>query len=64
MDGFSFNMFVEACVLTGCDYYEALPNMGVVNVFNYMKKHGSTAKVFDHLIEKGTTVKKITGVNF
>ncbi|KAI8573788.1 hypothetical protein RHMOL_Rhmol01G0302800 [Rhododendron molle] len=47
--GFTQQMLLEMCILSGCDYLPSLPGMGLKKAHALMKKFGSYDKVIKHL---------------
>ncbi|KAG5517098.1 hypothetical protein RHGRI_037749 [Rhododendron griersonianum] len=47
--GFTKQMLLEMCILSGCDYLLSLPGMGLKKAHALMKKFGSYDKVIKHL---------------
>lgn len=43
--GFTKQMLLEMCILSGCDYLMSLPGMGLKKAHALMKKFGSYDKV-------------------
>ena len=42
---FTFEMFVDFCILRGCDYLESLPKIGLKTALQYISKHKSIEEV-------------------
>lgn len=51
-EGFSRRMFLETCVLSGCDYYKGLHDMNIRDVIRYMSKYKSAENIFKQLGEE------------
>ncbi|XP_060676493.1 exonuclease 1 isoform X1 [Ziziphus jujuba] len=47
--GFTKQMFLEMCILSGCDYLQSLPGMGIKKAHAFVKKFTSYEKVIKHL---------------
>nr|XP_027085750.1 exonuclease 1 isoform X1 [Coffea arabica] len=47
--GFTKQMLLEMCILSGCDYLQSLPGMGLKKAHTLMKKFKSYDKVLKHL---------------
>ncbi|KAA8519582.1 hypothetical protein F0562_013794 [Nyssa sinensis] len=47
--GFTKQMLLEMCILSGCDYLQSLPGMGLKRAHALMKKFKSYDKVIKHL---------------
>jgi flap endonuclease-1 len=43
--GMDMNMFVDFCILSGCDYTDTINQIGPVTSFNLIKKHGNIEEV-------------------
>lgn len=43
--GFTKQMFLEMCILSGCDYLQSLPGMGLKKAHTFIKKFKSYDKV-------------------
>ncbi|KAK1368860.1 Exonuclease 1 [Heracleum sosnowskyi] len=49
LTGFTKQMFLEMCILSGCDYLQSLPGMGLKRAHALIKKFKSYDKVIKHL---------------
>ncbi|XP_059669371.1 exonuclease 1 [Cornus florida] len=49
LTGFTKQMLLEMCILSGCDYLQSLPGMGLKKAHALMKKFKSYEKVIKHL---------------
>ncbi|KAL1834059.1 exonuclease 1 isoform X2 [Daucus carota subsp. sativus] len=49
LTGFTKQMFLEMCILSGCDYLQSLPGMGLKKAHGLVKKFKSYDKVIKHL---------------
>uniref|UniRef100_A0A5B7CBH9 Exonuclease 1 n=1 Tax=Davidia involucrata TaxID=16924 RepID=A0A5B7CBH9_DAVIN len=47
--GFTKQMFLEMCILSGCDYLQSLPGMGLKRAYALVKKFKSYENVIKHL---------------
>nr|POE91781.1 exonuclease 1 [Quercus suber] len=47
--GFTKQMLLEMCILSGCDYLQSLPGMGLKRAYALIKKFKSYDKVIKHL---------------
>ncbi|MBA0871729.1 hypothetical protein Goshw_029397 [Gossypium schwendimanii] len=54
--GFTKQMLLEMCILSGCDYLQSLPGMGLRRAHALMKKFKSYDKVIKHLRYSTVTV--------
>lgn len=45
LTGFTKQMFLEMCILSGCDYLQSLPGMGLKKAHGLVKKFKSYDKV-------------------
>ncbi|BAT73569.1 hypothetical protein LR48_Vigan01g038800 [Vigna angularis] len=55
-EGFNRQMVLEMCILSGCDYLQSLPGMGLKRAHASIKKFGSYDKVLKHLRYSGVSV--------
>ncbi|TKY60094.1 Exonuclease 1 [Spatholobus suberectus] len=55
-EGFNRQMLLEMCILSGCDYLQSLPGMGLKRAHASIKKFRSYDKVLKHLIYSGVSV--------
>ncbi|KAL2343232.1 hypothetical protein Fmac_004517 [Flemingia macrophylla] len=55
-EGFSRQMLLEMCILSGCDYLQSLPGMGLKRAHASIKKFRSYDKVLKHLRYSGVSV--------
>ncbi|RDX95440.1 Exonuclease 1 [Mucuna pruriens] len=55
-EGFNRQMLLEMCILSGCDYLQSLPGMGLKRAHASIKKFGSYDKVLKHLRYSGVSV--------
>ncbi|XP_049851153.1 uncharacterized protein LOC126325491 [Schistocerca gregaria] len=46
---FSLEMLRYMCILSGCDYLESLPGMGIKKAYLLLSQHGDINKVLNHL---------------
>ena len=44
-DGFTHQMLLEMCILSGCDYLQSLPGMGLKRAHSIIKRFNSYDKV-------------------
>ncbi|KAL2484236.1 Exonuclease 1 [Forsythia ovata] len=49
LTGFTHNMILEMCILSGCDYLQSLPGMGLKKSHALVKKFKTYDKVIKHL---------------
>ncbi|WZZ03886.1 hypothetical protein YC2023_089807 [Brassica napus] len=49
LSGFSSQMLLEMCILSGCDYLQSLPGMGLKRAHTLITKFKSYARVIKHL---------------
>jgi len=49
---FSFNQFMDFCILCGCDYTCTIPKLGPVTAFNYIKEWGSIENMISNMPQK------------
>ncbi|KAK9820784.1 hypothetical protein WJX74_002931 [Apatococcus lobatus] len=54
--GFTHDMFVETCILAGCDFVKALPGIGIKKAHAQMKRLKAINKVCRSLRYSGTSV--------
>ncbi|ONK75704.1 uncharacterized protein A4U43_C03F19660, partial [Asparagus officinalis] len=47
--GFTKQMLLEMCILSGCDYLQSLPGMGLKRAYSLVQKFKSYEKVIKHL---------------
>lgn len=43
------DLFVDFCILSGCDYTDTIPHIGPVTSFNLIKKHGNIENILSTL---------------
>ena len=43
---------VDACIISGCDYMDHLPGIGLKTAINLIRKHKTIDKIIEHLKEK------------
>jgi len=43
--GMTMDMFIDFCILSGCDYTETINQIGPVTSFNLIKQHGTIEKI-------------------
>ncbi|KAF7840388.1 exonuclease 1 isoform X2 [Senna tora] len=55
-EGFNRKMLLEMCILSGCDYLQSLPGMGLKRAHAIIKKFKSYDKVLKHLRFSGVSV--------
>ncbi|KAK8472571.1 hypothetical protein PHAVU_002G243800 [Phaseolus vulgaris] len=55
-EGFNRQMVLEMCILSGCDYLQSLPGMGLKRAHASIKKFRSYDKVLKHLRYSGVSV--------
>ncbi|XP_020204265.1 exonuclease 1 [Cajanus cajan] len=55
-EGFNRQMLLEMCILSGCDYLQSLPGMGLKRAHSSIKKFRSYDKVLKHLRYSGVSV--------
>ncbi|KAK7247222.1 hypothetical protein RIF29_42099 [Crotalaria pallida] len=55
-EGFNRQMLLEMCILSGCDYLQSLPGMGLKRAHAIIKKFKSYDKVLKHLRYSGASV--------
>ncbi|KAK6917272.1 XPG-I domain [Dillenia turbinata] len=53
---FSNQMVLEMCILSGCDYLQSLPGMGLKRAHALIKKYGSYDRVIKHLKFNGISI--------
>ncbi|KAK4482050.1 hypothetical protein RD792_011602 [Penstemon davidsonii] len=56
LSGFTQTMLLEMCILSGCDYLQSLPGMGLKKAHSLIKKFKSHEKVIKHLRYNGVEV--------
>ncbi|XP_078442177.1 5'-3' exonuclease family protein isoform X2 [Wolffia australiana] len=61
---FSQQMFLEMCILSGCDYLPSLPGMGLKRAHTLIQKFRSYDKVIKHLRYSGVSVPPLYEENF
>ncbi|KAK3165614.1 hypothetical protein QOZ80_1AG0035490 [Eleusine coracana subsp. coracana] len=54
--GFTRQMLLEMCILSGCDYLPSMPGMGVKRAHALIQKHKCHEKVIKHLRYSATSV--------
>lgn len=47
--GMTMPEFIDFCILCGCDYCDAIENVGPVKAFNFIKEHKTIEKVIEHI---------------
>lgn len=47
--GMTMDEFVDFCILCGCDYCDAIENVGPVKAYNFIKEHKSIERVVEHI---------------
>ncbi|XP_024627669.1 exonuclease 1 isoform X2 [Medicago truncatula] len=55
-EGFNKQMLLEMCILSGCDYLQSLPGMGLKKAHASIKRFKSYDKVLKHLKYNGVSV--------
>ncbi|KAI4295358.1 hypothetical protein L6164_035412 [Bauhinia variegata] len=55
-EGFTKQMLLEMCILSGCDYLQSLPGMGLKRAHAIIKRFKSYDKVLKHLRYSGVSV--------
>ena len=45
MQQFSWNMFMTACILSGCDYLDNIPRLGSTSVLKLVSTHKTIVNV-------------------
>ncbi|KAK7359162.1 hypothetical protein VNO77_01110 [Canavalia gladiata] len=55
-EGFNRQMLLEMCILSGCDYLQSLPGMGLKRAHASIKRFRSYDKVLKHLRYSGVSV--------
>ncbi|XP_073225593.1 exonuclease 1 isoform X2 [Cicer arietinum] len=55
-EGFNRQMLLEMCILSGCDYLQSLPGMGLKKAHASIKRFKSYDKVLKHLRYSGVSV--------
>lgn len=53
---FTFSMFRQMCILSGCDYLSSVPGLGLKKAYNLIKIYGNASKVISYLRNKGSNV--------
>ncbi|KAL3820200.1 hypothetical protein ACJIZ3_006105 [Penstemon smallii] len=56
LSGFTQTMVLEMCILSGCDYLQSLPGMGLKKAHSLIKKFKSHEKVIKHIRYNGVEV--------
>ncbi|CAA3016741.1 exonuclease 1 [Olea europaea subsp. europaea] len=56
LTGFTQKMFLEMCIISGCDYLQSLPGIGLKKSHALVKKFKSYDKIIKHLIYNSVTV--------
>ena len=46
---FTHDMLIRMCVLSGCDYLDSLPGIGIVNAYKIVRDYKSIDSIFDQL---------------
>ncbi|KAC9404459.1 hypothetical protein E3N88_45898 [Mikania micrantha] len=64
LTGFTKQMILEMCILSGCDYLQSLPGMGLKKAHALLKKFKSYDKVIKHLKFSGIIVPPIYEESF
>ncbi|KAG8385363.1 hypothetical protein BUALT_Bualt03G0035300 [Buddleja alternifolia] len=62
--GFTHMMLLEMCILSGCDYLQSLPGMGLKKAHALMKKFKSHENVIRHLKYNGVEVTPVYEESF
>ncbi|KAJ4816269.1 5'-3' exonuclease family protein isoform 1 [Rhynchospora pubera] len=62
--GFTHQMLLEMCILSGCDYLPSLPGMGVKRAHALIQKLKSYEKVIKHVRYSGVSVPPLYEENF
>jgi flap endonuclease-1 len=47
--GLTMDQFIDFCILCGCDYCDAIENVGPVKAFNFIKEHKTIETVLEHI---------------
>ncbi|KAK3011297.1 hypothetical protein RJ639_011472 [Escallonia herrerae] len=61
---FTKQMLLEMCILSGCDYLQSLPGMGLKKSYTLINKFRSYDKVFKHLKYSGIAVSPLYEESF
>lgn len=61
---FSAEMFRHMCILSGCDYLESLPGMGLKKAHNLLQRHGTMGEIFKALEGSKTVVPEGYALDF
>eukprot|EP00461_Guttulinopsis_vulgaris_P002547 UN02548 len=56
--GFTYEQFVDYCILLGCDYTVSIPKVGPAKAFEMITDHGNIADAIPHLPTERYTVPK------
>jgi len=46
------DQFLDVCILSGCDYLDNIPGIGLNKALKMMKKHQSVDRIVDELKKK------------
>jgi flap endonuclease-1 len=47
--GMTMDEFIDFCILSGCDYCDAIENVGPVKAFNYIKEYKTIERVVEQI---------------
>lgn len=61
---FSAEMFRHMCILSGCDYLESLPGMGLKKAHSLLLKHGTMGEIFKAIEASKTTLPEGYALDF
>lgn len=61
---FSAEMFRHMCILSGCDYLESLPGMGLKKAHGLLLKHGTMGEIFKAIETSKTTLPEGYALDF
>lgn len=47
--GMTMDQFIDFCIMCGCDYCDAIENVGPVKAYNFIKEFKTIEKVLEHI---------------
>jgi len=50
--GLSYKEFVDLCILSGCDYSEKIPGIGIINAYKYILKYKNIETIIENIKNK------------
>ena len=48
-EGWSYDLFLDLCVLSGCDFLDNIPKLGIRKMYNLLNKHRNADDLFEAL---------------